>query len=249
MGIRMCVLQQPMLHLALLPPTGSRSVCFSSPRSRAAPLGSTIPVADAREFEGGIFTPGITQALTDCPPLPPQTDTSLCLPPSHHPAQRGDPHPRAVHHVSLHRLHGRQPSLLPVHHSCLRPVPLRCLPCRWLRGLRLHGHGAAAAERQHPCGARCRLRAVPAAAAAARPHAVSARVAPRDNLWPCKDTTRTAKRQKNNKRDKTSKKKKKISPPSLYPPYRCILRPELFIVLRANVNPCSLIVLMEVDFW
>ncbi|XP_032304444.1 RNA-binding protein 38 isoform X1 [Coturnix japonica] len=47
------------------------------------------------------------------------THASLCLPPSYHSAQRGDPHPRAVHCVSLHRLHRRQPSLLPVHHSCL----------------------------------------------------------------------------------------------------------------------------------
>lgn len=58
----MCLFLQFMLHLALLPPLGSRSVLLfipstlsSTPDSRAALLGSTVSVADAHEFgrEGG----------------------------------------------------------------------------------------------------------------------------------------------------------------------------------------------------
>lgn len=152
---------------------GSRSVLLfipSTPSSTPHSRGSTVFVADAHESGGG---KGGTCRLEGAQPLansfllPPQTHASLCLPPSYHPAQRGDPYPCAVHHFSLHRLHRRQPSLFPVHHSCVRSVSLRCLSRCWVCGIRIHRHGPAPHHRQQPRSTCHRLRAVPAPAAAA----------------------------------------------------------------------------------
>ncbi|XP_030359333.1 RNA-binding protein 38 isoform X1 [Strigops habroptila] len=177
------------------------------------------------------------------------THASLCLPPSYHPAQRGDPYPRAVHHFSLHRLHRRQPSLFPVHHSCLRSVSLRCLSRCWVCGIWIHRHGPAPHHRQQPRGTRHRLRAVPAPAAATRPHAVRA-LPPRTISRNGRIQLGQQKQQQKNPINETEQKKEKKNHPIPFFLFRrCISIPKLFIVLRASPNPCSLTVLMKMDFW
>ncbi|VCW49834.1 unnamed protein product, partial [Gulo gulo] len=113
-----------------------------------------------------------TAASPHLDPADLRADPPLHLSASHRAAQCGDPGrscPVAV--LALHRVHASQPGLCPVPAGHLRSVPVRRLTrhgCQ-LRGLRLPGRPASGAVGRGP---RCHLRAVPAAAAAARPDAV-----------------------------------------------------------------------------